>query len=140
MVVSGPGGVGKTMFGDVLLGLRAPDARLVQRAAGLSRHAFQKIYQDPVASFAPDQKLRAAMTETARLHGRRDADWLEVLVRPALLFGDEPMSRLAPGSQQAMIGLMREACQGSNCAVLPVTHDPALAASAADRVVTVPGR
>lgn len=95
VVVSGPSGVGKTMFGDVLLGLRTPDAGLVQRAAGLSRHAFQKIYQDPVASFAPDQKLRAAMTETARLHGRRDADWLEVLVRPALLFGDEPMSRLA---------------------------------------------
>ena len=172
VAVSGPSGVGKTTLGDVLLGLRAPDAGVVQRAAGLSRHAFQKIYQDPVASFAPDRKLRAAMTETARLHGRPDAEWLEVLerlrvpaslldrspaevsggelqrlalarallVRPALLFADEPTSRLDPVSQQATIGLMREACRASNCAVLLVTHDPALAASAADRVVMLPGR
>ena len=63
-----------------------------------------------------------------------------LLVRPALLFADEPTSRLDPVSQQATIGLMREACRASHCAVLLVTHDPALAASAADQVVTLPGR
>jgi len=167
--VAGPSGVGKTTLGDVLLGLRAPDRGRMSHAPHLPRHAFQKIYQDPVASFAPGRTLRTALTEAARLHRRPDSEWealLEqlrlpigvldrgpdevsggelqrlalaraLLVRPALLFADEPTSRLDPISQQQTITLIRDTCRSFGCAVLLVTHDPALAASAADRSISL---
>ena len=165
VAVIGPRGVGKTTLGDVLLSLRAPDAGRVERAARLPRLGFQKIYQDPVASFAPHRPLRTALADVARLHWRPDAEWRELLaslrlpngvldrlpgevsggelqrlalarallVRPAMLFADEPTSRLDPISPQQTIALMAETCRANGCAVLLVTHDPALASHAADR-------
>lgn len=66
---TGPSGCGKTSLGDALLGLRAPAAGRVRRAAGAARTAFQKVYQNPVAAFAPHVPLRTALAEAARLHG-----------------------------------------------------------------------
>ncbi|MFZ1181573.1 MAG: ATP-binding cassette domain-containing protein [Herbaspirillum sp.] len=89
VAVCGPSGSGKTTFGNIVLGLARPDHGRVTRAAGLSAAAFQKIYQDPAAAFAPGISLRHSLQDLTKLHG---LDWavLENLlarmrIAPALL-------------------------------------------------------
>ena len=60
-----------------------------------------------------------------------------LMLRPAIIFADEPTSRLDPVSQQDTVALMHDACAATGCAVLLVTHEAALAAAAADRVVAL---
>ncbi len=67
--LSGPSGSGKTSLAQVLLGLLRPDHGRVRRQAGLPRLAFQKLYQDPLAAFAPRLTLRQALDDFLRLHG-----------------------------------------------------------------------
>ncbi|NUT60574.1 ATP-binding cassette domain-containing protein [Herbaspirillum sp. C9C3] len=165
VAVSGPSGVGKTTFGNIVLGLLRPDAGQVTRAAGLARTAFQKIYQDPAAAFAPTVTLRQSLRDLVRLHG---LDWqpledllarmrlcpslLErlprqvsggelqrialarvLLMRPALIFADEPTSRLDPLTQQEVIALLVEQAREAGSAVLLVTHDAQIVRCVADR-------
>jgi peptide/nickel transport system ATP-binding protein len=70
VAVSGPSGCGKTTLGDVALGLLAPAAGRVARRSGVARSRFQKLYQDPVASFAPRATLRRSLADVATLFGR----------------------------------------------------------------------
>lgn len=56
-----------------------------------------------------------------------------LLPRPAFLFADEPTSRLDPITQRDTLAAMRSVTAERNCAVLLVTHDPALAAKVAAR-------
>ncbi|HEV7368753.1 ABC transporter ATP-binding protein [Arenibaculum sp.] len=69
VAVAGPSGCGKTTLGNVLLGLLAPDAGTVSRRPGTAAHRYQKIYQDPVAAFAPQATLRAALGDVVARHG-----------------------------------------------------------------------
>jgi peptide/nickel transport system ATP-binding protein len=69
VAVAGPSGCGKTTLGNLILGMLAPDAGRVVRRGGEARHRFQKIYQDPVAAFAPRASLRTALDDVIRLHG-----------------------------------------------------------------------
>lgn len=78
-VIQGPSGCGKSTLGDTLLGLLPPHGGHVLRAAGLAPTAFQKLYQDPVQSFAPLQGLKQHLQEVARRHGtpwRQVIEWL----------------------------------------------------------------
>jgi peptide/nickel transport system ATP-binding protein len=68
--IVGPSGCGKTTLGNILLGLARPDAGTVEKANGVSRLRFQKLYQDPPAAFAPGQSIREGVLDLARLHGR----------------------------------------------------------------------
>ncbi len=72
MAASGPSGCGKTTLGNLLLGLIEPDAGSVRRMAGVAPHRFQKLYQDPIAAFAPGATLRTALEDVIRRHG---LDW-----------------------------------------------------------------
>lgn len=69
VAATGPSGCGKTTLGNVLLGLVAPDRGFVKRSNGVARHRFQKIWQDPVAAFAPRTTLRTALADVAARHG-----------------------------------------------------------------------
>ena len=167
IAVQGPSGTGKSTLGNVLLGLVAPDTGRVERSARLRPHAFQKLYQDPVSSFAPHISLAQSLRDAARLHR---CDWKAVqqrlaqlrvpedlLVRrpdqvsggelqrialarvlvaqPALLFADEPTSRLDPITQQEAIQVLLRAVQDTGAALMLVTHDPHLAAAVGTRTL-----
>ena len=56
-----------------------------------------------------------------------------LLLRPVLLFADEPSSRLDPLSQQQTIACLLGALAEIGCALLLVTHDEALAGKVAGR-------
>lgn len=56
-----------------------------------------------------------------------------LLLRPVLLFADEPSSRLDPLSQQQTIACLLGALGEIGCALLLVTHDEALADKVASR-------
>jgi peptide/nickel transport system ATP-binding protein len=155
LVVQGPSGTGKSTLGNVLLGLLPADRGELRRARNLAPTALQKLYQDPVASFAPRISLERSLRDVAQRHGRA---WQTVLqrlerlgvpgnllarrpaevsggelqrvalarvlaVRPALLFADEPTSRLDPVSQQEALAVLLDAVDESATALVLVTHD-----------------
>ena len=165
VAVQGPSGTGKSTLGNVLLGLLPPDTGSVARSQGLRPHAFQKLYQDPVGSFAPHITLAQSLRDAARLHR---CDWKAVqrrleqlrvpesllerkpeqvsggelqrialarvlVAQPALLFADEPTSRLDPITQQEAIQILLSATQETGAALMLVTHDEHLAAAVATR-------
>ena len=165
VAVQGPSGTGKSTLGNVLLGLLPPDTGSVARSQGLRPHAFQKLYQDPVGSFAPHISLAQSLRDAARLHR---CDWKTVqrrleqlrvpesllarkpeqvsggelqrialarvlVAQPALLFADEPTSRLDPITQQEAIQILLSATQETGAALILVTHDEHLAAAVATR-------
>ena len=171
VAITGESGAGKTTFGNLLLGLLKPDAGMVTRATGLARTAFQKLYQDPAAAFAPTVTLRTALADMLALHGltwdaatpllarlrlgehllgrlpsqvsggelQRFALARVLLLKPALIFADEPTSRLDPVTQQETLELLLEAAGDSGCAVLLVTHDAEIARAVAQREITLGG-
>ncbi|MFL9923995.1 ATP-binding cassette domain-containing protein [Herbaspirillum lusitanum] len=56
-----------------------------------------------------------------------------LMLKPALIFADEPTSRLDPITQQETLQLLKEHAQANECAVLLVTHDRRIAGHLADR-------
>lgn len=58
-----------------------------------------------------------------------------LLVRPRFIFADEPTSRLDPITQQQIIRLLMDTAEGEGCAIMLVSHDPALIAKTADHVL-----
>jgi peptide/nickel transport system ATP-binding protein len=69
LAVLGPSGIGKSTLGDVALGLLAPDGGHVLRHGRPRAGAFQKLYQDPVGSFAPARRLVDSLRDVTALHG-----------------------------------------------------------------------
>jgi len=172
LAVVGPSGSGKTTLGDVLVGVTRADAGQVRRRPGIGPFAFQKLYQDPPAAFAPRQTLGRSVDDVIARH-RLDAREVErlmvrlrldpallerrpdqvsggelqrfALVRllvlsPALIFADEPTSRLDPITQQETIDLLVEHAAERECALLLVTHDARIGANVAgDAVLRIGG-
>jgi peptide/nickel transport system ATP-binding protein len=60
-----------------------------------------------------------------------------LLLQPALIFADEPTSRLDPVMQQETLHLLIRHAKDTNCAVLLVTHDPHIARHLADRQLSL---
>ena len=60
-----------------------------------------------------------------------------LLVRPKFIFADEPTSRLDPITQKQVIDLLCEMAATEGCAIMLVSHDPALVARTADQVLSL---
>ncbi len=163
--VTGPSGCGKSTLGDILLGLAPASGGRLRRKDGLSRFAFQKLHQDPVAAFAPRMTIRQLLVDLVRLHRldaarigrlmqrlRLDERLLDrlpgnisggelqrfsllrvLLLEPALIFADEPSSRLDLITQQEMIELLVETAEEAGTAILLVSHDEDLVKAVSDR-------
>ena len=58
-----------------------------------------------------------------------------LVARPALLFADEPTSRLDPITQQGAMSVLVHAVQETGAALMLVTHDRHLAAAVGTRSV-----
>ena len=165
IAVQGPSGTGKSTLGNVLLGLITPDTGVVRRHPGLHPQALQKLYQDPVTSFAPHISLADSLRDAARLNGcewklvqlrlvqlrvtegllarkpaqvsggelQRIALARVLLAKPALLFADEPTSRLDPITQQEAMQLLLSVMNETGAALMLVTHDEHLASAIGTR-------
>lgn len=60
-----------------------------------------------------------------------------LLMKPALIFADEPTSRLDPVTQQEVFALLLEHVRDSGCAMLLVTHDSDIVRSIAGRRIAL---
>lgn len=85
----GASGSGKSSFGDVLLGLLAPQQGRVTHHADADALKYQKIYQDPSALFPPQRTLGQSINDVLRRHAlppaQRDALMARLALHPALL-------------------------------------------------------
>ncbi|WP_430511371.1 ABC transporter ATP-binding protein [Pannonibacter phragmitetus] len=70
--ITGPSGCGKSTLGDILIGLMKPDEGRIERktasASGSGRPLFQKLYQDPPASFPRHATMQTLLEDLVRLH------------------------------------------------------------------------
>ncbi|MFZ6762689.1 ABC transporter ATP-binding protein [Pseudoroseomonas sp. WGS1072] len=89
VAIAGRSGCGKTTLGNLLLGLARPDAGMVRRGGQVGPLGLQKLYQDPLAAFAPSQPLGQGLAELCRRHGLAAGGVAALLPRlrlaPALL-------------------------------------------------------
>lgn len=60
-----------------------------------------------------------------------------MLLDPVVLFADEPTSRLDPITQQEVVGLLTGLTHDGGCALVLVSHDPALIGPTADRTLSL---
>jgi peptide/nickel transport system ATP-binding protein len=58
-----------------------------------------------------------------------------LLLKPALIFADEPTSRLDPINQKETYDLLIEAADAAGTALLVVTHNPDIASAVSDSVL-----
>lgn len=90
--VQGASGCGKSSLGDALLGLLAPHSgRVVQHAERLE---YQKLYQDPVATFPPRRTLGRLLKDLSARHRLDDSQLPQLMEQ--LRLAPELLSRL-PG-------------------------------------------
>lgn len=107
-----------TQFDDVLRLHRLPRHRLVDYLArlGLDERLLTRL---------PNQVSGGELQRLSLIRA--------LLLRPVLLFADEPTSRLDPLSQQQTIACLLEELGEIGCALLLVTHDEGLAGKVAPR-------
>ncbi|MGE3179695.1 MAG: ABC transporter ATP-binding protein [Vicinamibacterales bacterium] len=81
LAVVGASGSGKTTLGDVLLGVTHADRGRVVRDPALPPIRFQKLYQDPPASFAPRVTIRRSMDDLVAKHRLEPSEIPRVMAR-----------------------------------------------------------
>ena len=60
-----------------------------------------------------------------------------LLLDPVFLFADEPTSRLDPVTAKEVTALLVELASEAGCAVLLVSHDPALVRKTCHQIITL---
>lgn len=93
--VTGRSGCGKSSLGDALLGLIQPARGTVSHRPGEHAHAFQKLYQDPVAAFPRKRALGRTIADTVSLAGAGQRDVETLLDRLGL---DDGLLARRPGA------------------------------------------
>ena len=131
------------------------------------RHVVRVISQDPMSALNPTMTIRRQMRESNGASNASIADWLSrtglpdphriadtlphrlsggqrqrvliamaMMAKPKLLIADEPNTALDVTTQEQILNLFRDRAR-EHTAILFVTHDLAVAASLADRVLVL---
>ncbi|MGJ7580356.1 ABC transporter ATP-binding protein [Variovorax sp. RHLX14] len=96
-------------------------------AAGLHRYPWLTVVQRLERLGVPQELLARRPSEVSGGELQRIALARVLVARPALLFADEPTSRLDPLSQQEAMAVLLDAVEESDTALLLVTHDDDIA-------------
>jgi peptide/nickel transport system ATP-binding protein len=108
IAVAGQSGCGKTTLGNLLLNLAQPDEGSVERGGWVAPFGLQKLYQDPLAAFAPRQALGHGLAELQQRHGLGKAAAQQLLPRLKLspgLLARRPTE--VSGGELQRFGLLR---------------------------------
>ena len=101
-----------------------------QRALEILRHVFP-VDAEQLASRYPHQLSGGQRQRVLIAQG--------IACRPLLLVADEPTASLDPSTQQEMLALFRRLREELGLAIIFITHNPALLADFADRVLVLYG-
>lgn len=110
------------LFNDVQRLHDVPATRMSQLMDAM--HLDAAMLARPVADLSGGELQRLAIVRA-------------LMLEPALLFADEPVSRLDPVTSREIIFLLRDLSRQTNCALLLVSHDPVLVGKVCDRVITL---
>jgi putative ABC transport system ATP-binding protein len=98
------------------------------------RRPSRRQVRDALASVGLAEQARRRPSELSGGQQQRVAIARALIIRPEVLFADEPTGALDTTTGRAVLGLVRELVDAAGQTVVMVTHDPAAAAHA-DRVV-----
>lgn len=116
----------------------APHASLAQSlrdAARLHGHAWAAVLQRLQQLRIPESLLARRPEQVSGGELQRIALARVLLAQPALLFADEPTSRLDPITQQEALGVLLAAVRETGAALMLVTHDEHIAAAVGTRTL-----
>ncbi|EKY1997306.1 ABC transporter ATP-binding protein [Cronobacter sakazakii] len=165
LAIVGESGSGKTTLAQTIIGLAGENGVWLdgdiclngetithaseRRMNALRGKVISLVPQDPGSSLNPVKTIGDQVAEVLALHTglsrrARDAEVVALLARvglsepalkPALIIADEPTSALDVTVQARILDLLDELRRDAGTAVLFITHDLALAASRADRLL-----
>ena len=106
----------------------------------LDRHALRQKTVQVLASVFSDEAGRIAKSFPHQLSGGQRQRVLlaqAISCGPALLIADEPTASLDPSTQQEILSLLQRLRQQLNLAMILISHNPAVLASHADRLLVL---
>src|SRR5271156_5992441 len=152
--VLGESGSGKSTLATALLGMLPASARgeggavrvaeqvrdVLAAHKNLSRGALREKAMHVLASVFPTETERIAQSYPHQLSGGQRARVLiaqAICCEPALIVADEPTASLDPETQLEISLLFRRLREEFHLSVIWITHNPALLAGFADRVMVL---
>lgn len=106
----------------------------------LARRAIREETLQVLATVFPADAKRIAESYPHQLSGGQRQRVLiaqAIVCGPALVIADEPTASLDPSTQQDILSLLRTLRQQLNLALILITHNPAILAGLADRVLVL---
>jgi oligopeptide/dipeptide ABC transporter ATP-binding protein len=117
-------------------------AEVLRAHTDMDRHTRKGRVKELLATVKLTQTDRILLAYPHQLSGgelHRVAIAQAFACKPRMIIADEPTRSLDVTRQAAILELFREANHNSNCTIVFITHDPALLAGFADRVIVFYG-
>jgi oligopeptide/dipeptide ABC transporter ATP-binding protein len=106
----------------------------------LDRRTLREKMLKVLAAVFPSETIRIAESYPHQLSGGQRQRVLiaqAIACGPAMVIADEPTASLDPSTQQEILSLLRTLRQQLNLALILITHNPAILAGLADRVLVL---
>jgi oligopeptide transport system ATP-binding protein len=122
------------------LGISQQVSDVLAAHGSLNRRALQKQTQETLAAVFPSGVDRISRCYPHELSGGQRQRVLiaqAIACRPSLVIADEPTASLDPTTQQEILQLFRSLSQTFGIAMILITHNPALLAGFANRILVL---